>query len=192
MPAKSSKPKMARSAAQAAGKTYISPYNDPLVVAGQEHFDRVATTIGSYRCDLHRGGRRRLNRRRGCVLKATSPRTRVVGCWPANSRVMYQCLRAGEIIGFAAATLSESTAGGVEAGSITFDLCRQVIDECVLVSEAEILKAMRWAHARDWPVEGAAAVAIAAFCKEAGRHNGQTVVIVCCGGNTSPEVLGCL
>lgn len=129
----------------------------------------------------------------GAYLKATSPRTRVVGCWPANSRVMYQCLRAGEIIGFAEQpTLSESTAGGVEAGSITFDLCRQVIDECVLVSEAEILKAMRWAHARDWPVEGAAAVAIAAFCKEAGRHNGQTVVIVCCGGNTSPEVLGCL
>lgn len=59
---------VARSAAQAAGKTYISPYNDPLVVAGQGTISiELLQQLGPYRRDLHRGGRRRLNRRRGCV-----------------------------------------------------------------------------------------------------------------------------
>jgi threonine dehydratase len=86
-------------------------------------------------------------------------------------------------------TLSESTAGGVEPESITFELCERVIDHCVLVSEAEILEAMRWAHQRGWMVEGAAGVAIAALFKEASRRRGKSVVVVSCGANTSAEVL---
>jgi threonine dehydratase len=75
---------------------------------------------------------------------------------------------------------------------VTFKLCERVIDRSVLVSEPEILTAMRWAHGRGWPIEGAAGVAIAAYMKKADRHNNQRVVIIVCGGNTSPEVLGLL
>ena len=103
---------------------------------------------------------------------------------------MYECLLAGEVIDFPEQpTVSESTAGGVEPGSITFDLCQRVLDRSVLVSEAEILEAMRWARQRDWTIEGAAGVAIAAFFKELSRQRGKTVVIISCGGNTSEEVL---
>ena len=84
-------------------------------------------------------------------------------------------------------TLSESTAGGVEPGSITFPICQKVIDRYLLVSESEILNAMRWAHRRGWTLEGAAGVAIAALMKERDHYREKIVVVVCCGGNVSPE-----
>jgi len=60
----------------------------------------------------------------------------------------------------------------------------------VLVSEAEILAAMRLVLEREhWIIEGAAAVAVAAFLKEASRYRGRAVAIVLCGRNVSPEVL---
>lgn len=182
----------ARAAATASGKTYISPYNDPHVIAGQgtigmevlqqvDHVDAIYVAVGG-------GG---LIGGIGAYVKSVSLQTEIVGCWPENSRVMYECLRAGKVIDFPEQpTVSESTTGGVEPGSITFELCERVIDRAVLVSEVEILGAMRWAHQRGWMIEGAAGVAIAAFFKESSHQRGKSVVIVSCGGNTSPEVLG--
>ncbi len=181
----------ARAAAEESGRTYVSPYNDAFVIAGQgtvalelarqiEAIDAIYVAVGG-------GG---LIGGIGAYMKPISPRTEIVGCWPENSRVMYECLQAGKVVDFPEQpTLSESTAGGVEPGSITFGLCQRVIDHGVLVSEAEILDAMRWAYRHDWKIEGAAAVAIAAFFREASRHDNKTVAIISCGGNTSPEVL---
>jgi len=60
----------------------------------------------------------------------------------------------------------------------------------VLVSEGAILDAMRWARDREWIIEGAAGVALAALFQDASRYAGETVVVLFCGGNLSPEVLG--
>ena len=84
--------------------------------------------------------------------------------------------------------MSESTAGGVEEGSITFDLCREVMHHGVLVTEDEILSAMRWGHAQGWAMEGAGGVAFAAYFKEAARYAGRKVVVLNCGGNPSPAI----
>jgi threonine dehydratase len=104
---------------------------------------------------------------------------------------MHHCLQAGRIVEVAEQpTLSESTAGGLEPGSVTFDICRRVIDRSVLVSEDEILRAMRLIlEIEHWVIEGAAAVAVAAFLKEASRWRGRNVIILICGRNLSPEVL---
>jgi threonine dehydratase len=180
----------ARVAAEASGRTYVSPYNDWQVVAGQgsiavelmhqiENIDAVFIATGG-------GG---LISGVGSYLRERSPRTEIVGCWPENSRVLYECLRAGKIRDVPETyTLSESTAGGVELGSITFDLARAAIHHSVLVSESAILEAMKWARERSWIIEGAAGVALAAFFKEAARYEGKTVVVLFCGGNLSPEV----
>jgi threonine dehydratase len=180
----------ARAAAEDSGRTYVSPYNDPLVVAGQgtvalelgkqvPHLDAIYVAVGG-------GG---LISGIGAWLNSVSPQTEVIGCWPENARVLYESLRAGRIIEFPETpTLSESTAGGVEPGSVTFELCQKFVRRKVLVSEPEILNAMRWAKKKGWIVEGAAGVAIAAFFKEARHYQGKTVVVVCCGGNLLPEV----
>lgn len=181
----------ARAAAMASNRTYISPYNDAEVIAGQgtiaaellsqlPEIDLVYVAVGG-------GG---LIGGIGAFFKQMNPSTEIVACWPENSRVMYECLRAGAIRQFPEEpTISESTAGGVEPGSLTFDLCRQVIDRSLLLPESEILEAMRWAHARGWFLEGAAGVAVAACFREAANLHGKTAAIVACGGNTSPEVL---
>ena len=87
-------------------------------------------------------------------------------------------------------TLSDGTAGGVEADAITFDLCRQVVDDFVLVSEREIAAAMRnYMAAEDDRIEGAAGVAIAALLARQGDIAGRKVVAIICGGNVTQAVL---
>ena len=114
----------------------------------------------------------------------------VAGCsWPENSRVLYECIQAGRIVDVPESpTLSESTAGGVEEGSITFDLCREVMHRGVLVTEEEILRAMRWGRDQGWAMEGASGVALAAYFKEADRYAGKQAVVLICGGNPSPAI----
>ena len=182
----------ARQAAADSGRVFISPYNDLDVAAGQgtiavemlaqgPPLDAVFVAVGG-------GG---LIGGIGAYLKAVSPGTEVVGCWPVNSPVMHACLAAGAIVEVPEEpTLSESTAGGLEPGSVTFDLCRRAIDRSVLVTEEEILAAMRLIlETEHWVIEGAAGVAVAAFLQQRRRYDGKNAAIVICGRNLSGEVL---
>jgi len=85
-------------------------------------------------------------------------------------------------------TWSTSTAGGIEPNAITLEVCRRVIDRSVLVTENEILAAARriWRDENQL-IEGAAAVAVAAYVKIAADYAGKTVAIVICGGNADPD-----
>jgi threonine dehydratase len=185
----------ARREAERSGRPFVSPYNDPEVIAGQGTvaveilrqideqsagpLDAIFVTVGG-------GG---LIGGIGAHLKRVSPQTEVVGCWPENSPALHECLRAGAIIEVPERpTWSTSTAGGVEPGSITLDLGRRVIDRRILVTEDEILGAARRLYREDGElVEGAAAVAVAAFLQSAGDYVGKTVAILVCGGNAEPE-----
>jgi threonine dehydratase len=182
----------ARQAAETSGRVFISPYNDLDVVAGQgtiavelqqqtPDLDAVFVAVGG-------GG---LIAGIGSYLKFASPRTEIVGCWPENSPVLYQCLLAGKVIDVPEQpTLSESTAGGLEPDSVTVPLCQTAIDRSVLVSEDEIRAALRLIlETEHWLIEGAAAVAVAAYLKDRARWEGKRVAIVLCGRNVSPEVL---
>lgn len=186
----------ARREAERSGQSYVSPYNDTDVVAGQ---GTVAVEVlrqfaqsGTGRLDavfvaVGGGG---LIGGIGLHLKSVSPDTEIVGCWPENSPALYECLRAGEIREVPEKpTLSVSTAGGIEPGAITLGICQQVVDRSVLVTEAEILDAARRIYREDVQlIEGSAAVAVAAFLKSAGDYVGKTVVIVICGGNADPAL----
>ena len=182
----------ARQTAQETGQVFISPYNDTQVIAGQgtigvelhrqlENSDAVLVTVGG-------GG---LISGIATYLKAVSPRTRIVGCWPENSPVMHECLKAGEIFDCPEQpTISDSTAGGLEPDSVTFDMCANLIDEHVLVSEEEIKEAIRLLVERErWIVEGAAGVAMAALLKERKRFAGKKVIVLLCGRNIASKKL---
>jgi threonine dehydratase len=186
----------ARAAAAASGRVYVSPYNDPYVVAGQGTIAvellRQVPDLTALFIAVGGGG---LVSGIGSYLRHAAPQVEIIGCWPENSPVMYECLKAGRIIDVPeSTTLSESTAGGVEPGSITFELCREVIHRGLLVSEAQILEAMRFGHARGWAMEGASGVALAAYFKEAASEAGQAriggkkCVVLLCGGNPSPAI----
>jgi threonine dehydratase len=181
---------LARRHADEQGKVYISPYNDLDVIAGQgtlgmelieqaPELDAVFISVGG-------GG---LISGVGTALKSISPRTRVVGVWPQNSPCMLRAMEAGKVVDVEEQeTLSDGTAGAVEPGSVTVPLCRAVIDETVLVSEADIGRGMRMiADAEHWIVEGSAGVALAGLAKRAEAFRGQKVAVVLCGRNIALE-----
>lgn len=75
--------------------------------------------------------------------------------------MLYESLKQGCIVTVTEReTISDSTAGGLEPDSLIFAHCRDLLDEALLVSEADIKHAMRLlAQHERWLVEGAAAVA---------------------------------
>ena len=171
---------------------YLSPYNDRQVIAGQGtcgveiveqlvDIDAVFIAVGG-------GG---LIAGVSSVLKAHNPDVEVYGCQPEASAVMAKSVAAGEILDMPSdPTSSDGTAGGIEAEAITFELCQQLVDEFVLVSEAEIAAAMRdYIAAHDEPIEGAAGVALAAMVKRKDAIVGRKVAVIICGGNISRATL---
>jgi threonine dehydratase len=177
----------ARRYADEHGLAYLSPYNDLDVVAGQgtigveivEQLPGVEVVFVSVGGGGLIGGI-------ASVLKAYNPAIHVVGCLPENSPVMAVSVERGAIVDMPSLpTLSDGTAGGIEEGAVTFALCQALVDEYVLVSEAEIATAMR----EIMEGEGAAGVAVAALRKTQERWQGKQVAVVLCGGNISLATL---
>ncbi len=174
----------AREVAAATGRHYVSPYNDADVIAGQgtvmvellqqwPEVDTVYVALGG-------GG---LIAGMAAFGKAARRDLQFVACSPSASPAMAECVRAGRIVDVACHdTWSDSTAGGVEPGAITFPLCRDLVDRFVDVEEAAIATAMRdcLAH-QHLLVEGAAGVAVAAL--RADRQRGKRAAVIVCGGN---------
>lgn len=182
----------AREFAAENGMVYLSPYNDPDVIAGQgtcgveiaqqlSDIDAVFIAVGG-------GG---LISGVGAFLKSVNPAMSVVSCQPAASAVMTESIKAGKIIDLPSEpTLSDGTAGGIEADAITFDMCRDITDEFVVVSEDQIAEAMRGLiDAHHLLPEGAAGVALAGLLASGDKYRDKNVVVVICGGNVSRETL---
>ncbi|MBK4993171.1 threonine/serine dehydratase [Pseudomonas sp. S37] len=172
--------------AKVQGVPFVSPYNDPQVIAGQgtigmELFEQ-ASDLDAVFVAVGGGG---LISGIGAALRVLKPGTEIIGCWPENDPALEQSLKAGEIIEVdARETLSDGTAGGIEPGSISFPLCQALVTDTVLVSEDEIRAAMRdIASSERWIIEGAAAVAVAGMQKLAARYQGKRVAVILCGRN---------
>lgn len=176
----------ARRQAGLQGKPYVAPYNDLDTVAGQgtlgAELYRQAPDLDAVFICVGGGG---LISGVGTALKALCPATRVVGVWPRASTCMLDSLNAGEIIETPEYdTLSDGSTGAVEPGSVTFDICRQVIDEKLVVEEIDIARAMRMvAESERWIVEGSAGVALAGLVQRADAYRGKKVAVVLCGRN---------
>ncbi|WP_328328719.1 threonine/serine dehydratase [Kribbella sp. NBC_00382] len=174
--------------------TYISPYNDPDIIAGQgtaaveileqlqgNDLDAVVVAVGG-------GG---LISGIAAVLKEHRPDLKVYGASPERDAAMAASIAAGQIIAIEGQeTLSDGTAGSIEPGSITFDLCRQLVDDWVLVSEDAIKQALRTVIDTEHQlIEGSAAMAFAAARARHKELQGKRVAIVSCGGNISSTTL---
>ena len=184
----------ARRYARENGRVYVSPYNDPVVVAGQgtigAELSRQLDSVDALFVALGGGG---LISGIAGYLKEIGRRVEVIACSPENSAVMHHSARSGRILEMESKpTLSDGTAGAVEQGAITLDLCRRYVDRYVLVTEENIREAMRLVIDHHHTlIEGAAGVAVAGYLKDKDkeRYAGGNVVIVLCGANISRERL---
>lgn len=171
---------------------YVSPYNDEDVMAGQGTIGvellRQLPDVHSVFISVGGGG---LIGGIASYLKEANPKIEVIGCLPENAPVMLECIKAGKIIEVPEKpTLSDATAGGIEAGAITFEICQQCVDEYVLVTENEIAEAMRLVlKHHHLIIEGSAGVALAALLKNRAKYKGKKVAVLICGGNVSETVL---
>jgi len=182
----------ARHTARKLGKTFISPYNDYKVIAGQgtiaveihkslPHVDCVVAAVGG-------GG---LISGISGYLKAERPAVHIIGCQPRNSCVMFESVRAGKILDLESQpSLSDATAGGIEKGSVTLDICRQYVDDFILLSEEEIRNGIRSVlEYHHLLVEGGAALTVAALSKSPGLFRDKTTVLVLSGARISLSAL---
>ncbi|MGE0502099.1 MAG: hydroxyectoine utilization dehydratase EutB [Rhizobiaceae bacterium] len=156
-----------RRIAREEGLVEISPFDDPLVIAGQgtiglelmEDRPDLATVL----VPLSGGG---LAAGVALAVKTISPRTKVIGVSMDRGAAMHASIRAGHPVEVEeVASLADSLGGGVGLENrLSFPMCRDLLDDVVLVAEAEIYTAMQALYFEDRLVaEGASVVGIAAL-----------------------------
>ncbi len=185
---------LARTLAAELDMTYVSPYNDLHVIAGQGTVGReIAEQLGSESVDavvvaVGGGG---LISGVAATIKSALPGTWVIGASPANDAAMAASVKAGRVVDIdARPTISDGTAGGIEPGAVTLPLCRELVDEWVLVTEEQIHQTLRLTIDTEHQLlEGAAATAIAAALQAGESRPGQTIAVVSCGANISTSTL---
>ena len=171
---------------------YVSPYNDPDVIAGQATVaaeilddwpdcDAMVVPVGG-------GG---LISGIGLWAKAIRPSLRLVGVQPAASPTLYAYLDTGSTkpmpIG---PTLADAVSGNNERDSITWRMCRQLVDEIVVVDEEQIADAMRWlVDAHRLLAEGSGALPVAALRAGLTGTQRHRVAAVITGRNVDRETL---
>lgn len=171
---------------------YVPPYNDADVIAGQAtvaveilddwpEVDTILVPIGG-------GG---LIAGIGLWAKAVKPDLRLIGVQPSASPPMYAYFQTESTEPMPIApTLADGVSGNIERHSVTWKLCRKLVDEVVVIEEDAIADAMRWAlEVPHILLEGSAALGIAALQPGVVDVAGRNVAIVLTGRNVAAETL---
>ncbi len=177
---------------EADGMTFIHPFDDPLVIAGQgtialelleqvEGLEAVVVPIGG-------GG---LISGIACVLKALRPEVRVVGVQTSRLPSMQRALREGHPVSLDPATTIADGIAVRRAGAITLPLVQRFVDEIVTVDEDEIASAILTLLEREKTLaEGAGAAALAAVLQHRTSLPAYTkIAVLVCGGNIDVTLL---
>ena len=156
------------------GLAEIPPFDDPLVVAGQGTIGlellEARPDLATLLVPLSGGG---LAGGIAAAAKAIKPEIRVIGISMDRGAAMAASLEAGRPVEVEeVASLADSLGGGVGLSNrLTFDLCRDLLDDVILLTEAEIYRGLQALYYEDRIVcEGACAVGAAAIL--AGKPRG--------------------
>jgi threonine dehydratase len=124
------------------------------------------------------------------AIRALSPHTRIVGVQAANAPALARAYLTGELVEVPVGpTIADGLATRVPAAE-PVRMLRELLDDMVLVSEAELHAAIRcYAETVHQLAEGAGAAALAGAIKMRGRIAGARVGLVLSGGNISHDVL---
>ena len=119
------------------------------------------------------------------AIKAKRPEVTVIGVSMQRGAAMYQCIKAGKpVLVEELSTLADSLGGGIGLeNQYTFPMVRELVDDIILVSEAEIAAAIRHAYWEERQIiEGSGSVGLAALLSGRVKPTGTTVLLLS-GGN---------
>ncbi|MEZ5727115.1 MAG: threonine ammonia-lyase [Burkholderiaceae bacterium] len=175
--------------AESRGLSLVHPYDDPAVIAGQgtiglemlevvPDLDAVVIAVGG-------GG---LIAGVATALRARRPGIEIVGVQTERFPAAYDAFH-GQHHPSAGSTIADGIA--VEApGAITVPIIRDLVDDMVLVTEADIEDAiLMLLEVEKTVVEGAGAVGLAAALRHGPRWQGRKLGLLLCGGNIDPLLL---
>lgn len=168
------------------GMAFIHPFDDPQVVAGQgsvgleiltddvPEIDYIFGTIGG-------GG---LMAGVGTYVKGTSPNTKVIGCEPAGAASMKAAFDAGEVVTLEHVDNFVDGASVKRVGELTYRICREVLDDIVVVPEGKVCGTILQVYNDSAIVlEPAGALPLAALDFYRDQIRGKTVACILSGSN---------
>ncbi|WP_179591404.1 threonine ammonia-lyase, biosynthetic [Ectopseudomonas mendocina] len=163
------------------GYTYIHPYDDPLVIAGQGtvamevlrqhqgHIDAIFVPVGG-------GG---LIAGIAAYVKYLRPEIKVIGVEPDDSNCLQQAMAAGERVVLPTVGLFADGVAVAQIGQHTFDICKHHVDEVITVSTDEICAAIKDIYDDTRSItEPAGALAVAGIKKYVEREGAKGAVLV--------------
>jgi threonine dehydratase len=174
------------------GLTFVHPFDDVAVIAGQgtiglemlrtqPDLDTLVVAVGG-------GG---LISGIASAVRALKPGMQIIGVQTSRFPAMVNAIK-GTAHAQGASTIAEGIAVG-QPGQITRELVRQLVDDLVLVDEGDIEQAIvMLLEIEKTLVEGAGAAGLAALLKDPARYAGKSVGLVLCGGNIDPLLLAAI
>jgi len=168
--------------------TFVHPYDDPDVIAGQgtvgmeilrqhgDPIDAIFVAVGG-------GG---LISGIGAYVKRLRPQIRLIGVEPVDADAMTRSLAAGRRVKLDQVGLFADGVAVKQVGARTFRLCRELVDEMILVDNDAICAAIKDVFEDTRAIlepAGALAVAGAKAWVARRKAKGRTLVTVACGAN---------
>ncbi|EKQ68305.1 L-threonine ammonia-lyase [Leptolyngbyaceae cyanobacterium JSC-12] len=170
------------------GLTFIHPFDDPDVIAGQgtigmEILRQYQQSIHAIFVAIGGGG---LISGIAAYVKRIRPEIKIIGVEPIDSDAMYQSLKAGERVRLSQVGLFADGVAVRQVGEETFRLCQQYVDEIIRVDTDDTCAAIKDVFEDTRSIlepAGALAIAAAKAYVEREQIQGETLVAIACGAN---------
>lgn len=166
--------------------TYVSPYNDEGIIAGQGTVGlEILEDLPNVEIIIVAVGGGGLISGIAIAAKSINPNIKVIGVQSKAAPTVHESLKAGKIVWVKEGeSFAEGLLGGIEQEAITFGMIRKYVDDLIVVKEETIKNAIKllWENEKQ-VTEGAGAIAIAPILENHDKFKGKTVVSVISGGN---------
>ena len=168
------------------GRTFIPPFDDPKVMEGQGTIGREILNQAKVKLDyvfvpIGGGG---LASGLGSYFKMMSPETKIIGVEPGGAPCMKAAIEAGELVELEHIDKFVDGAAVKKAGALTYQVCKEVLDDIVIVPEGAVCTTIIQMYNKSAiVVEPAGALASAALRFYADKIKGKNVACIVSGSN---------
>ena len=172
--------------AQKSGRTFIPPFDDPKVMEGQgtigkEILNQTAEKLDYIFVPIGGGG---LASGLGAYIKAMSPETKIIGVEPGGAPCMKTAIEKGEVVALEKIDKFVDGAAVQKAGALTYEVCKEVLDDIVVVPEGAVCTTIIQMYNKSAiVVEPAGALSSAALRFYADKIKGKKVACIVSGSN---------